>query len=140
VKKIPAFIYLSVPFLAASVGLQARILSVTVNGPIHPVTAEIILKALEKARDERASLLIIKLNTPGGLDSSMREIIEGIVNSPVPVVAYVIPPERGPLRPDFHGCGLRRLCHGSGHQHWIGPSRQYRARRSEPTDRPWKRK
>lgn len=72
--------------------MQARILSVTVSGPIHPVTAEIILKALEKAREEQASLLIIKLNTPGGLDSSMREIIEGIVNSPVPVVAYVSPP------------------------------------------------
>ncbi len=79
-------------FLAASAVLQARILSLTVNSPIHPVTTEIILKALEKARNEQAALLIIKLNTPGGLDSSMREIIEGIVNSPVPVVAYVSPP------------------------------------------------
>lgn len=78
-------------FLSASVCLQARILSLTVNAPIHPVTAEIILKALEKARDEQAALLIIKLNTPGGLDSSMREIIEGILNSTVPVVAYVSP-------------------------------------------------
>lgn len=72
-------------------GLQAKILTVTVNAPIHPVTAEFILKALEIAREEQAKLLIIKLNTPGGLDSSMREIIEGIVNSPVPVAAYISP-------------------------------------------------
>jgi len=48
VKKIPALFTCLFLFLAASVGLQARILSVTVNGPIHPVTAEIILKALER--------------------------------------------------------------------------------------------
>lgn len=91
VKKIPVLVLCLFLFLSVSVELQARILSLTVNAPIHPVTAELILKALEKARDEQASLLIIRLNTPGGLDSSMREIIEGIVNSPVPVAAYVSP-------------------------------------------------
>ncbi|HAR36006.1 MAG TPA: serine protease [Acidobacteria bacterium] len=91
VKKIPALLLSLIIFLAISGELQARILTVTINAPIHPVTAEIILKALEKAREEQARLLIIKLNTPGGLDSSMREIIEGIVNSPVPVVTYVSP-------------------------------------------------
>jgi len=91
VKKVPAVFLCLTLCLILSLGLQARILSVTASGPIHPVTAEIILKALERAREERASLLIIKLNTPGGLDTSMREIIEGIVNSPVPVVAYVSP-------------------------------------------------
>lgn len=91
VKKIPVRVLCLFLFLSVSVELQARILSLTVNAPIHPVTAELILKALEKARDEQASLLIIRLNTPGGLDSSMREIIEGIVNSPVPVAAYVSP-------------------------------------------------
>jgi len=77
--------------LVSSGASQPKVLTVTINAPIHPVTAEIILNALEKARIEQASLLVIKLNTPGGLDSSMREIIEGIVNSPVPVVAYVSP-------------------------------------------------
>ncbi len=70
---------------------QAKIFTITINAPIHPVTAEIILNAISKAHEEQAKLLIIKLNTPGGLDSSMREIIEGIVNSPIPVVAYVSP-------------------------------------------------
>ncbi|MBC7348372.1 MAG: nodulation protein NfeD [Candidatus Aminicenantes bacterium] len=91
VKKILAWFISLIIFLAVSGQLPARVLTVTINAPIHPVTAEIILKALEKARAEQARLLIIKLNTPGGLDSSMREIIEGIVNSPVPVVAYVSP-------------------------------------------------
>ncbi|MCR4395755.1 MAG: nodulation protein NfeD [Candidatus Saccharicenans sp.] len=90
-RKIPAWLLFLLIFLAAGNQLPARILTVTINAPIHPVTAEIILKTLEKAREEQARLLIIKLNTPGGLDSSMREIIEGIVNSPVPVVAYVSP-------------------------------------------------
>ena len=74
-----------------SVYLEARILTVTIKEPIHPITAEIIVKAIKQAGQEKAELLIIKLDTPGGLDSSMREIIEAIVSSPVPVVAYVSP-------------------------------------------------
>lgn len=90
-RRIPVLLLCLSIFLAVGGELQARILTVTISAPIHPVTAEIVLKTLEKAREEQASLVIIKLNTPGGLDSSMREIIEGIVNSPVPVVAYVSP-------------------------------------------------
>ncbi|MDI6845809.1 MAG: nodulation protein NfeD [Candidatus Saccharicenans sp.] len=90
-KKISAVLLCLFFFLTAGITLHAHILTVTINSPIHPVSAEIILKALEKARIEQASLVIIKLNTPGGLDSSMRAIIEGIVNSPVPVAAYVSP-------------------------------------------------
>ncbi len=74
-----------------SVYLEAEILTVTIKEPIHPITAEIIVKSIEKARQEKAELVIIKLNTPGGLDSSMRAIIDAIIGSPVPVVAYVSP-------------------------------------------------
>ncbi|MGB9893022.1 MAG: NfeD family protein, partial [Candidatus Saccharicenans sp.] len=90
-RKISAWILGLLLFISGTGLIQAKILTITVNAPIHPVTAEFILKALEKAREEQAKLLVIKLNTPGGLDSSMREIIEGIVNSPVPVAAYVSP-------------------------------------------------
>jgi len=76
---------------SCSVYLEARILTVTIKEPIHPITAEIIVKAIKQAGQEKAELLIIKLDTPGGLDSSMREIIEAIISSPVPVVAYVSP-------------------------------------------------
>ncbi|MDD8031456.1 MAG: nodulation protein NfeD [Acidobacteriota bacterium] len=90
-KKIAPVVLCLLILLTAAESAQAKIFTITVNAPIHPVTAEIILKAIDQAHEEQAKLLIIKLNTPGGLDSSMREIIEGIVNSPVPVVAYVSP-------------------------------------------------
>jgi len=67
------------------------IVKITVDAPIHPITSEYILKALEKADNEKASLIIIVINTPGGLDSSMREIIEKILAAETPVVAYVSP-------------------------------------------------
>jgi membrane-bound serine protease (ClpP class) len=67
------------------------IIKITVNAPIHPITSEYILKSLEKADRENASLIIISLNTPGGLDTSMREIIEKILNTKTPVVAFVSP-------------------------------------------------
>lgn len=66
-------------------------LTVDLDGVIHPVTVEIVSAAIEQAKQERAALLLIRLNTPGGLMDAMRETIEKIVASPVPVVAYVAP-------------------------------------------------
>ncbi len=70
---------------------SAAILKITVDAPIHPVTAEYIVRTLDRADREGAALVILSLNTPGGLDSSMRQIIEKIVNSRTPVAAYVAP-------------------------------------------------
>ena len=67
------------------------IIKITVDAPIHPITSEYIQKSLEKADRENASLIIISLNTPGGLDTSMREIIEKILSTETPVVAFVSP-------------------------------------------------
>jgi membrane-bound serine protease (ClpP class) len=67
------------------------IIKITVDAPIHPITSEYILKALERADNEKASMIIIVINTPGGLDSSMREIIEKILSTKTPVAAYVSP-------------------------------------------------
>ncbi len=67
------------------------IIKITVDAPIHPISSEYILKALERADNENASMIIIVFNTPGGLDSSMREIIEKILAAETPVVAYVSP-------------------------------------------------
>src|ERR1035437_8015176 len=58
---------------------------------VHPITAEIVGSAIAQAKQENASLLLVRLNTPGGLMDAMREIIEKIVSSPVPVVTYVAP-------------------------------------------------
>jgi len=68
-----------------------RVVAVDIDGVVHPVTVEIVTHALEQARRENADLVLVRLNTPGGLMDAMRETIEKIVASPVPVVTYVTP-------------------------------------------------
>ncbi len=77
-------------FLLALPG-AAAIYRITVDAPVHPISSEYITRSIDKAGRDNASLLIIVLNTPGGLDSSMREIIAKILVSPVPVMTYVGP-------------------------------------------------
>lgn len=69
----------------------SNILKITIDAPIHPVTSEYIRNAIDKAETDSARMIIMVLNTPGGLDSSMREIIERILSSKVPIAAYVSP-------------------------------------------------
>jgi len=69
----------------------SSIIKITVAAPIHPITSEYICNAIDRADTENAELLIISLNTPGGLDTSMREIIEKILSSKTPIAAYVSP-------------------------------------------------
>jgi len=80
-------------FLISVFSLQgnASIFKITVDAPIHPISSEYIIKSLDRAEKENASLIILVLNTPGGLDSSMREIIARILSSKVPVATYVSP-------------------------------------------------
>lgn len=62
-----------------------------IDGPISPGVSDYIHSALETALEQGAKLVIIRMDTPGGLDSSMRDIIQDILASPVPVVTYVAP-------------------------------------------------
>jgi membrane-bound serine protease (ClpP class) len=64
---------------------------VTIDGPIGPITARIIDQAIDASVEDSAEALVIELNTPGGLDESMRIITRKILNSGVPVVVYVAP-------------------------------------------------
>ena len=78
--------------VAASLMAAApRVLIVDVDGMIHPVTVDILSRAIQQAKQENAALIIVHLNTPGGLMDAMRESIEKLVASPVPVVTYVAP-------------------------------------------------
>ncbi len=74
------------PFSAA-----AEVLKIRVDAPIHPVTSEYIVKVLETADRDGADLVLLTLDTPGGLDTSMREIITAIVNAKTPVAVWVGP-------------------------------------------------
>ena len=58
---------------------------------INPGTAQFVKKGLERAQNEGYGLAIIRLDTPGGLDTSMRTIVKSILNSSIPVVVYVAP-------------------------------------------------
>ncbi|CAN0625193.1 membrane-bound serine protease (ClpP class) [Burkholderia multivorans] len=64
---------------------------IPVNGAIGPASADFIVRSLGRAARERAPLAILQLDTPGGLDTSMRQIIKAILASPVPVAAFVAP-------------------------------------------------
>ena len=63
----------------------------TVDGDITPVTADYLKKSIHAATQRGDSLLLIELDTPGGLESSMREIIKDLLASPLPVALYVTP-------------------------------------------------
>ena len=68
---------------------QALVLDI--DGPIGPPTADYVGRALAAAKPGTVGLVILRMNTPGGLDTSMRQIIKAILASPVPVVTYVAP-------------------------------------------------
>ncbi|HHV7524528.1 TPA: NfeD family protein, partial [Burkholderia orbicola] len=67
------------------------IVVIPVNGAIGPASADFIVRSLDRAAREHAPLAILQLDTPGGLDTSMRQIIKAILGSPVPVAAFVAP-------------------------------------------------
>ncbi|MGA3091143.1 MAG: nodulation protein NfeD [Terriglobales bacterium] len=86
----PAACCLAVILLFPATG-SADILKVAVDDAIQPVTAEYIARALESAAANHDRAVLLEINTPGGLVTSTREIIEKIEASPVPVIVYVAP-------------------------------------------------
>lgn len=62
-----------------------------IEGAIGPATAEYVEKGLEAARQRGAAALVLRMDTPGGLDTSMRDIVRDVLAAPVPVITYVAP-------------------------------------------------
>jgi len=95
---LPLFNTLYIMILALSVSLlvsaeQGKRIAIIlqVSDAIGPATSDYILRGLKKAADKGAAVVILRLDTPGGLDAAMRDINRGIIASPVPVIVYVAP-------------------------------------------------
>src|SRR5688572_20843478 len=83
-----------IAFLAAAAWLRAaspEVVVVELDGAITPASADYAVRAMRKAAERDAALVVLKLDTPGGLDNSMRAIIKAILASRVPVATYVAP-------------------------------------------------
>jgi membrane-bound serine protease (ClpP class) len=77
---------------AAAHALAApKVVVVDVDGMVHPITTEIVAGAIAQARQENAALIVMRLNTPGGSMDAMRETIQEMISSPVPVATFVGP-------------------------------------------------
>ena len=77
--------------LAWSSRATGEILKLEIDDVIHPITAEYVVQGITQAEVEQSAAVILRLSTPGGLDPSMRQIIEKILSSKVPVIVFVGP-------------------------------------------------
>ncbi len=79
------------PAVPAHAETAGEALIIDLEGPISPGSASYVTRGLDKAQTRHASLVVIRLDTPGGLGSSMRDIIKAMLNAKVPVIVYVAP-------------------------------------------------
>jgi membrane-bound serine protease (ClpP class) len=81
------------PLLGMPASAEATTVQVVpVKGPIGPATSDFLVRAIEAAAADGADLVLLEIDTPGGLDTSMRTMVEAILDAPLPVIGYVAPP------------------------------------------------
>lgn len=96
-KRLPLFLLILCFITAAALSVESSneltkpVYQLSVKGIIGPATVDYVERALEKAALNNAELIVVVLDTPGGLDTSMRDIIKRITNSPVAVATFVAP-------------------------------------------------
>ncbi len=94
---IVGMLCLALVSLGKTVGLTkgGEVRIIELEGPINPGAAAFLIRGLEDAEKQGVELIIIRLDTPGGLVPSMRTMVKGIMNSSIPVVVYVAPKGAG---------------------------------------------
>ncbi len=90
-RSVGSFLSLALLVILPLTAFAKTVVVAEIDGAISPASAAYFLRAQNEAERAQAELLVLRLNTPGGLDSSMREMIQGILASPVPVATYVAP-------------------------------------------------
>ncbi|NEN25612.1 nodulation protein NfeD [Cryomorpha ignava] len=89
-------LFLKISFIVLGVALSSftqaqKVFVLNLDGAIYPSTAEYIENGLQKAADENAVCVVLKINTPGGLLKATRQIVGEIMESPIPVISFVTP-------------------------------------------------
>src|SRR5258708_32875452 len=77
--------------VSASSAWAAVVIHIRVEGVINPIKARYVPQAIESARDQNAAFLIMSINTPVGLVSSMEETVGDMTNAPIPIVGFLAP-------------------------------------------------
>jgi len=86
-----SLVFLILFFMPLQAFSKGRVVVVEISGAINPVVAEFVTDEIKEANQAGEELIVIRMDTPGGLDTSMRQIIKGIMNSTVPVATFVGP-------------------------------------------------
>jgi len=90
-KFLSIIILLAIALFASTAFCAQKIIILNINGPIGPATQDYIERNIHAAESQHIAAIIIQLNTPGGLETSMRGINEAIIGSSVPIISYVYP-------------------------------------------------